>query len=203
MSLSTFVTKIFASLRKWNQRVFFLFLFSREVSIRLVLSFLETFGTICWLVNWTWNYISLVVMDFFSSFWKSQSASSKLPHDLVKLKDITAGNTLSNTFFSPSPKGIFSFFLGREEGRERNIHVREKHWWVALLTHLDQGTNPQPSGYGTMLQPTEPHQPQLKYTLYTTITNKFYISNSSLPNTKYKIWFCAQFCSCRHQRICK
>ena len=35
---------------------------------------------------------------------------------------------------------------GREEereGRERNIHVREKHQWVASSVCLNQGLNPQ------------------------------------------------------------
>ena len=32
----------------------------------------------------------------------------------------------------------------RENGRERKVNVREKHWSAASRMHLDQGPNPQP-----------------------------------------------------------
>ena len=79
---------------------------------------------------------------------------------------------LKTFFFSllSSPRGP----LERGEGRERNVNVREKHQLVASCMHpnhvdrglnhklgmcLDRESNPQPFGYGMMLQPTEPRQP--------------------------------------------
>ena len=65
--------------------------------------------------------------------------------------------------------------LEREEGRERNIYVREKHDWLPLVcawmedpTH-NSGYVPWPGiesfGYVMVLQPTEPHRPGLYYCL--------------------------------------
>ena len=76
---------------------------------------------------------------------------------------------------------------GKEEGRERNIHLREKHWlvtythpnWGLYMCRLqilhtwtgdhtrnlgvcpDQESNPQHFRYGMALQPTEPYCPGL------------------------------------------
>ena len=51
-------------------------------------------------------------------------------------------------FIFPHPKTFFSLILereeGRDEGREKNIHIREKHQLVASRTYPDQGSNPQP-----------------------------------------------------------
>ena len=71
--------------------------------------------------------------------------------------------------------GHFSivFREGGREGRDRNISVREKHQLFASCTcpYLRWNPqpryvpwlelNPQPFGYGMMLQPTEPHWPGL------------------------------------------
>ena len=84
-------------------------------------------------------------------------------------------------FFYPHLKTFFFFTFiltkrsSRERGREREKrHVREKHQLVASCmhpNHVDRGwnhklgmcpdreSNPQPFGYGMMLQPTEPRQP--------------------------------------------
>ena len=63
----------------------------------------------------------------------------------------TRGGTSANCLmflnlivFLPSPKGIFSLFLDREEGRERSIKMREKHQLVAFYTCPDWGLNLQP-----------------------------------------------------------
>ena len=44
-------------------------------------------------------------------------------------------------FFKSSPEDISSLLLEREEGRERNIDVREPLLLVASLTHLDWGSH--------------------------------------------------------------
>ena len=48
-------------------------------------------------------------------------------------------------FFYPHPKTFFSLLLEREEGRERNIDLREKHALVASCTRPDQGLEPKPT----------------------------------------------------------
>ena len=64
-----------------------------------------------------------------------------------------------------------SLLLEREEGRERNID-----WLPPVRAHTrdcthnpdmcsDQELNPQPFGFGTTLQPTEPHWPGQKYAI--------------------------------------
>ena len=82
-------------------------------------------------------------------------------------------------FFYPHPRTFFSLLLEREgEGEtpvwERNTNLLPpEHTQTMDGTHLDWGlnlqprhapnseSNPQPFGYGTTLQPTEPRQPQL------------------------------------------
>ena len=43
--------------------------------------------------------------------------------------------------FCPHPRTVFTLHLGREEGRERNSHAREKHRLVASCRFPDQGWN--------------------------------------------------------------
>ena len=84
-------------------------------------------------------------------------------------------------FFFPSPEDIFSLLFskrGREEGRKKHSNAREKHrliashacrlgiisaqtrdWIRNLGICPDWGSNLQPLGYQTILQPAEPHQP--------------------------------------------
>lgn len=67
-------------------------------------------------------------------------------------------------FLNPHPRINFSFILkrGKEEERERDIDLREKHWIVACYTCLlsrDQSCNF--SVYGMVLQPPASHHPGL------------------------------------------
>ena len=64
----------------------------------------------------------------------------------------------------------FSLLLEREEGREKSIDLREKHWLVASQTSgltrslrmcADLESNLRSFGVRTMLHPTEPRQPGL------------------------------------------
>ena len=109
------------------------------------------------------------------------------PHHHIKLRKWefhTIHKLDSHNFFKSSSEDIFfSLLLGGEEGRERNIDVREKYWLVPSRTGsdqrlytprlgnqthnlgmcIDQKSNVQPVSYKTMLQPTEPHWPELDY----------------------------------------
>ena len=99
-------------------------------------------------------------------------------------------------FFYPHLRTFFSLLLERKEGRERNIDAKEKHWLAASHSHLgclpfppgqgmvhtwtrvwihnpsmspDLELNLQPFGYGSTLQPTEPHWLGLQWELYEVI----------------------------------
>ena len=64
------------------------------------------------------------------------------PHHHIKLRKWefhTVHKLDSHNFFKSSSEDIFfSLLLGGEEGRERNIDVREKYWLVPSRTGSDQ-----------------------------------------------------------------
>ena len=92
-------------------------------------------------------------------------------------------------FFSSSPcEDIFSLLLEREEGGERNIDVKEKHQFFLPPIHaqtrdrtcylgmcLHWESNPQPFGYGMMIQPTEPHRPGPRFFLERVVTKRTWL----------------------------
>ena len=78
-----------------------------------------------------------------------------------------------NWFFKTSspPRTFFHCFLRererereRERKGERNIDEKERHQLVASCMYPDGESNPQPFGYRTTLQPTEPQHPGRKLT---------------------------------------
>ena len=66
---------------------------------------------------------------------------------------------------SPSDMLIDAREKGREGEREGNTGVREKYQLVVSRVRPKQGPNPQPFVLQTMLQPTEPHWPELVFFL--------------------------------------
>ena len=52
-------------------------------------------------------------------------------------------------------------FLERQEGKERNIDVKEKYRLLAYHKHLDWELNLRPFSHGMAVQPIEPDQPKV------------------------------------------
>ena len=81
----------------------------------------------------TWCHFPFGLENFFWFSFQCRSAEGKfLVFFYLKIPLFHL-----NSFFLFSPEDISSLLLEREEGRERNIHTREKYQSATSLMHLD------------------------------------------------------------------